>query len=162
MGPSAFLPHSNTCTHPSKPSLSQESSATCPRLQEMENTTGTQLGMPWPQHPPWDFNNKGHDADAWSGLGHLLSEQSQDHTMGKCAGLENKQTCIWIDPLVLPFHGTVESSVRAWGLGAAGPAPHYRAGETEGMDLSRSRDNQLRSAGLGNRTLRYGSNFASA
>ena len=53
----------------------------------MENMTGTQLGMPWPQHPPWDFSNKGQDADAWFGLVHLLSEQSQDQTMRKSAGL---------------------------------------------------------------------------
>lgn len=96
MGRSAFLSHSNTCTHPSKPSLSQESSTTCPRLREMENTTGTPLGVPWPQHPPRDFNNEGQDADAWFELVHLLSEWSQDHTMGKFAGLKSKQTCIWI------------------------------------------------------------------
>lgn len=42
----------------------------------------------WPEHPWWDFSNKGvEDIDAGLGREHLPREQSQDNTIGKGSGL---------------------------------------------------------------------------
>lgn len=42
----------------------------------------------WPEHPWWDFSNKGvEDVDAGLGREHLPREQSQDNTIGKGSGL---------------------------------------------------------------------------
>lgn len=59
--------------------------------------------MPWPQHPPRDFGNERlSEACACFGHVHRRSEESQDSPAGKCAGLKNKQTCLWILTLRLP------------------------------------------------------------
>lgn len=53
-----------------------------------KKVTGSQLSTMRPEHPWWDFSNKGvEDVDAGLGREHLPREQSRDNTIGKGSGL---------------------------------------------------------------------------
>lgn len=92
MDQSAFLPHPTTGTQPANPSLWRMPAP--PQQREMQNITGLQLVCPGLSILQGIL--KSCVDDATCGQVHLLSEQSQDKTVGKCPGLPHKQPCIWI------------------------------------------------------------------
>ena len=92
MDQSAFQSHPTMGTQPANPSLWRTPAP--PQQREMQNITGLQLVCPGLSILQGIL--KSCVDDATCGQVHLLSEQSQDKTVGKCPGLPHKQPCIWI------------------------------------------------------------------